>query len=159
MCVLILTTPILLALVVYFLFEWPEIIASLAEVGPWVCIGLAVLSLCMKRLLLSGLLIIIAIGINSCNDMLLADWECDVAYGCSLGPYQAAKKDALYWYEKSAKRGDAYAQLMVASMYHSGDDSCGIEKDRAKAIYWYKKSAQQGNLDAQRELKELGESW
>ena len=55
-------------------------------------------------------------------------------------------KQAVHWYKKSAKQGDASAQFKLGFMYNKG---LGVSKDYKQAFYWFKKSAEQGNAKAQ----------
>ena len=56
-------------------------------------------------------------------------------------------KKAIYWYEQSAKQGDASAQYNLALMYDNGE---GVIQDYTKAVYWYEQSAKQGEARAQK---------
>lgn len=52
---------------------------------------------------------------------------------------------ALYWYNKAAELGDAYAMNNLGTCYYLGD---GVTKDLEKAVYWYSKGAELGNGNA-----------
>ena len=47
-----------------------------------------------------------------------------------------------------AKRGDQWAQMMIAAMLSEGTYE-GVPQDYARGAFWYSKSAEQGNVDAQ----------
>ena len=49
--------------------------------------------------------------------------------------------DAVNWYRKAARQGDAEGQFGLASMYLKGE---GIEKNNSEAFSWLLQSAQQG---------------
>ena len=59
-------------------------------------------------------------------------------------------KKAVYWYEKSAKHGDAQAQNNLGLCYALG---YGVSKDIKKAKYWLQKAADQGNENAKKALE------
>ncbi len=72
---------------------------------------------------------------------------------CSLGNcyfygYGVSKdhEKAVYWYEKAANQGAAYAQNNLGACYYDGE---GVPKDYEKAVYWYEKAANQGDAKAQ----------
>lgn len=56
---------------------------------------------------------------------------------------------AAYWYELSAKLGNAGAQNNLGNLYADGR---GVDQDDAQAVYWYRLAAEQGNAAAQRNL-------
>lgn len=56
---------------------------------------------------------------------------------------------ARQWFEKSASKGNAWAQYNLGAMYDSGD---GVPKDYVTARKWYEKAAAQGHAKAQRSL-------
>jgi TPR repeat protein len=58
-------------------------------------------------------------------------------------------KQAIYWFTKSAEKGNATAQATLGYIYHKGE---GVPQDHAQAINWYTKAAEQGNVNAQRNL-------
>ena len=47
-----------------------------------------------------------------------------------------------------ARRGDDWAQMVIATMLSEGVYA-GVPLDHAKAVYWHRKSADQGNINAQ----------
>src|SRR5260370_39290454 len=51
--------------------------------------------------------------------------------------------------KKSAKQGDAEAQIKVAGAYFQGE---GVPKDYQQAVEWIRKAADQGNAKAQYDL-------
>lgn len=61
---------------------------------------------------------------------------------------------AAYWYHKAAEQGLSTAQYSLGVIYEKGK---GIVEDEAQAIFWYRKASEQGNLDAQEDLKRLGQ--
>ena len=50
-------------------------------------------------------------------------------------------KQAFYWFQKSAKQGNARAQFNVALMYHKGQ---GVTQSYEQALHWYQEVAKQG---------------
>jgi TPR repeat protein len=58
-------------------------------------------------------------------------------------------KLALKWYRRSAKQGNARAQLNLGVMYNQGK---GVPKDYKIAVMWYRKSAERGDAYAQYNL-------
>ena len=64
------------------------------------------------------------------------------------------KKEAFYWYKKSAEQGYAKAQLNIAYMYYFGD---GTIINKKQAAFWTKKSNENGFKEAEKfwKLKEL----
>lgn len=56
---------------------------------------------------------------------------------------------ALYWYHRSAKKGNAFAESNIGSMYRFGE---GVNKDYMIAFEWYMKSAKKGNEYAQQNI-------
>lgn len=55
---------------------------------------------------------------------------------------------------KCARQGDSRFYLHVGCAYRDG---LGVDRDAEKARYWLRKAADKGDLDAQRELREMGE--
>ena len=53
---------------------------------------------------------------------------------------------ALFWFERAADQGNAFAQHNLAVMYDTGE---GVAKDYKKAVYWFEKAADQGVAVAQ----------
>ena len=51
--------------------------------------------------------------------------------------------EAVKWYEKAAKKGNADAQCSLGYCHESGR---GVEKDLAKAAEWYREAAEQGDM-------------
>ena len=68
-------------------------------------------------------------------------------------PYATYKRGdfsgALKQFMTLANKGDAMAQVWVASMYDKGE---GVAKDGAEAAKWYRMAATRGNAHAQRQL-------
>ena len=56
---------------------------------------------------------------------------------------------AIEWYRKSAKQGNAKAQIKLGQSYHNGVKAT---KSKQEATKWYKKAAKQGNQIAQHAL-------
>ncbi|MCK5668813.1 MAG: SEL1-like repeat protein, partial [Gammaproteobacteria bacterium] len=59
---------------------------------------------------------------------------------------------AAEWFQKSANQGYERAQVLLGSLYHTGD---GVEKNYEKAASWYRKAADKGNAAAQYNLGTL----
>ena len=55
-------------------------------------------------------------------------------------------ENALYWFKKAAKYGDAQAQCDIGLLYDNGN---GVKKSSKQAAKWYKKAAKLGNAQAQ----------
>ena len=58
-------------------------------------------------------------------------------------------KKAFDWYQKSAEKGNIFAQYNLGIHYQYG---YGIKKDEVKAFGWYEKSAKQNHDKAQNKL-------
>src|SRR6185312_7119681 len=56
---------------------------------------------------------------------------------------------AIYWYELSTGKNDAFAQTSLGSCYQHG---IGVEKNIKKAVELYEKAVEQGNALAQSNL-------
>ncbi len=67
-----------------------------------------------------------------------------VFYADGLDVEQDHKK-ALYWFKKSADRGDDIAMFRLAVIYSNGD---GVTKDLEESLNWLKRAVVAGNLDA-----------
>lgn len=63
-----------------------------------------------------------------------------------LAKLEGRLTDALFFYEKAARQGDAGAQFTCGEMYYNGERAA---KD--KALYWYEKAAEGGDPVAQYE--------
>jgi TPR repeat protein len=61
--------------------------------------------------------------------------------------------EALNWYRKAAKKGNATAEWKLGFMYENGLG--GIEKDITEAVAWHRKASAKGNSKAQQALKRL----
>ena len=59
---------------------------------------------------------------------------------------------AFYWYERSAKNGNAKAQRMIGKMYYLGE---GVPEDHVKSFHWYEKAAKNGDPQAEKIVREL----
>src|SRR5262249_21359194 len=55
--------------------------------------------------------------------------------------------EALRWYSRAARQGDADAQEMLGWHYFYGDD--GVRTDHKEAVSWYRRAARKGNPGAQ----------
>jgi hypothetical protein len=64
----------------------------------------------------------------------------------------AQYSDALFWYERSAAKGNASAALEIGLLYDSG---WGVAKDHAMAARWYRIAQSGGNTVAMRRLATL----
>ncbi|MBK5208739.1 MAG: sel1 repeat family protein [Flavobacteriaceae bacterium] len=67
-----------------------------------------------------------------------------ISYNTGLGVL-VDKKQAFYWFEKSAEYENSSAQLQLGKMYITGDSG---KIDLAKAAFWVKKSYENGNEEA-----------
>jgi len=65
------------------------------------------------------------------------------------------KKQAFYWYKKSAEQGIAEAQFMLGVMYYLGE---GTLTDKKQAAYWIKKSYKNG-FETAKQVWEEFELW
>jgi len=52
--------------------------------------------------------------------------------------------ETLKWYQRSAEKGDAWAQLRLGHAYQQGN---GVEQDEAQALKWYRRAAAQGQYN------------
>ena len=57
--------------------------------------------------------------------------------------------DALFWYERSAAKGNGDAALEIGLLYDRGH---GVQKDQAQAARWYRLAVEKGNTIAMRRL-------
>jgi TPR repeat protein len=57
------------------------------------------------------------------------------------------KKQAFYWYEKSAKQGSAIAQYNLGVIYFIGE---GTLPDKKQAAFWIRKSYDNGFEEAKK---------
>ncbi|GKT11620.1 MAG: hypothetical protein ISEC1_P0587 [Thiomicrorhabdus sp.] len=67
-----------------------------------------------------------------------------IFYSEGLGIKQNYKK-ALYWFKKSAGRGESIAMLKLAMIYSNGH---GVLADTKTSLYWLNKAVDAGELDA-----------
>jgi TPR repeat protein len=72
-----------------------------------------------------------------------------VSYDQGLGVSQNDAQ-AVKWYRKAAKQGNADAQYNLGWMYANG---LGVEQNDAAAAKWFGKAAEQGDKDAQNALE------
>ena len=82
-------------------------------------------------------------GLANRGDATAQDW---------LGAYRQRLHDmprAVFWYEKSARQGNATAQNNLGTLYANG---VGVAKDQSRAAYWYQRAAEQGIATAQNNL-------
>lgn len=73
-------------------------------------------------------------------------------YNYGLSGVPRNEKKAAYWYRRSAKQNNRWAQASLAELYIYG---LGVPQDYQKAVYWYKKSAQQDYIKAENALANL----
>jgi hypothetical protein len=59
---------------------------------------------------------------------------------------------ALYWFEKAAEQGVAWAQLGSGAMYYLGE---GTAKNVSKARYWLQKAAQSDDKEVVVKAREI----
>ena len=71
-----------------------------------------------------------------------------LCYGTGDGVAQD-KKQAVYWFRKSAEQGFAEAQFFLGLCYKDG---YGVPKDLTQAEYWLRKAADQGHARAKQLL-------
>lgn len=64
---------------------------------------------------------------------------------------EQALKTAVALWCSAAKRGEARAQYLIATLYDAGRV---LVQDEAKAVYWYRQAAEQGLVHAQFDLAE-----
>lgn len=57
--------------------------------------------------------------------------------------------EAIKWFRKAAKQGDAGAKYNLGVAYGAG---VGVPQDYAEAVKWYRKAAEQGDAKAQNNL-------
>lgn len=57
--------------------------------------------------------------------------------------------EAVKWYRKAAKKGNAAAQIWLGYCYENGQ---GVEQNYEEAVKWYQKAAEQGDVVAQNNL-------
>lgn len=69
-------------------------------------------------------------------------------YGSGQGVPQNYEK-AVYWHEKAAAQGHAWAQSNLGVLYDQGQ---GVPQDYAKARQWWERAAAQGKAWAQLQL-------
>jgi hypothetical protein len=55
------------------------------------------------------------------------------------------RKEAVYWYEMSAKKGFVLSQSQLARLYECGEI---VKQDYCKAKYWYEKAARSGEANS-----------
>lgn len=60
--------------------------------------------------------------------------------------------DAIYWYQRAAAQGDAWAQMDLGILYEKGS---GVPKDTAKAAELFRQAASQGLVNASQELRKM----
>jgi len=80
-----------------------------------------------------------------------AQLELGLAYRDSRDGLTADPQTALYWLERAAKGGNAYAADQLANAYAGGD---GTAADPRLARHWWQVAAGSGNADARRHLGE-----
>ena len=54
--------------------------------------------------------------------------------------------EAVQWYKKAARQGDAYGEFLLGVAYECG---LGVERDYKQAVRLYQNSAEQGSVYAQ----------
>ena len=82
------------------------------------------------------------------NGDLSAQYNLGVILEDHLGDYERA----LYWTRAAANRGDADAQIRLASMYQNG---VGTAVDHELALGYFRLSAEQGNVHGQANLAHM----
>ena len=85
------------------------------------------------------------------NDIFSNQKDCDNNKKSRELARESAYQKSLEFARKSAKQGNARAQLYLGYMYYNG---YGIAQDKAQALVWFRKSAEQGNAKAKAALKE-----
>ncbi len=65
-------------------------------------------------------------------------------------------REAIHWYSKAAKHGDARAQFALANMYYNG---VGVAQNYEEAMKWYAKAAEGGNTKATESLQYSQKYW
>lgn len=76
-----------------------------------------------------------------------AQKELGYIYAMGTGRVRQNLPEALVWYEKAAKRGDAEAQNALGILYAKGGE--GLMQNHRKAAVWYEKAAEKGLTPAQ----------
>ena len=107
----------------------------------------------MKRIFYILCFLSVYIGYGQINDSLRklaeqGDARSQFFLGFDYGRI-GDKKNAFYWFSKSANQQNADAQFFLARAYKNGE---GTEKSKEKAEFWFKKSAELGNALAQLQL-------
>jgi TPR repeat protein len=76
----------------------------------------------------------------------LAQFKLGLLY--TMGTIEVPKdaKQAVFWFQKSAKLGNAEAQLWLGMMYAQGN---ALPQNEKMAAFWIRKSADQGNVEAE----------
>ena len=65
-------------------------------------------------------------------------------------------EQAVQWFQKAADQGEAIAQFNLGLMYANG---WGVAKNHQMSIQWLRKAAAQGHQEAQKMLKNMGQTW
>ena len=90
-------------------------------------------------------------GATAPKELVLAE-KGDATAQLSLGikyKHSGNNREAVKWFRKAAKQGNAAAQYNLGWMYAKG---IGVVKDKWEAVKWYLEAAKQGNAAAQYNL-------
>lgn len=104
------------------------------------------------------------------NDSLAIGWirkaadgghvQCQISMGAfyyngSRG-FDADQREAVKWFLKAARQGDAHAQYLVGRCYARGE---GVGQNGEEAFRWLRLAARQGHEEAQELLRENQQTW
>jgi len=79
--------------------------------------------------------------------LLVACTEAESDYQKGMTAHRSGNYvEAVKWFRKGAKQGDAEAQLWLGLSY---TDGIGVTQNYKKGIKWFRKAAEQGNVEAQ----------
>jgi TPR repeat protein len=98
-------------------------------------------------ILISILIVCIAIGLGM-GGIAYGQSKIGMMYEHGYGVTQNYKQ-AVAWYRKAAKQGNASAQHSLGGMYAHGR---GVTKNNEQAVVWYRKAAKQGSAGGQEGL-------
>lgn len=80
-----------------------------------------------------------------------AQLEIGLAYRDGRYGLDTDNSKALYWLQRAAQNGNAYAEASVGDMYAAGT---GTAKDLKAAMHWWQQASQDGNHEARLHLAE-----